>query len=144
MKQTTYELDIVASPQHVYDTLRNVDNWAHLAPNYDHHAYIDDKTSHWVMKGILPTKKIEADVKFVKEQRPTILAFVLRGKNEHFTIQGQVILTPNEQGTHMFVQTKGSAEGMSALLLNPLLQAALPSVTKKLAHRLAEKIEQTV
>ncbi|MBS7345761.1 MAG: SRPBCC family protein [Caryophanon sp.] len=143
MKQTTYELDIHASPQHVYDTLRNVDRWAHLAPNYDHHAKIDERTSHWVMHGILPTKKIEADVTFVKEQRPTVLAFVLRGNNEHFTIQGQVILTPNGHNTHMFVQIKGQAEGMSAVLLNPLMQAALPSVTKKLAHRLAEKMEQT-
>lgn len=143
MKQTTYELDIHAPAAHVYDTLRNIDAWAHLAPNYDHHASVDEKTSHWVMNGILPTKKIEADVTFVKEQRPTILAFVLRGKNEHFTIQGQVILTPKEAGTHMFIQVKAQAEGMSAVLLNPLMQAALPGVTKKLAHRLAEKIEQT-
>ena len=144
MKQTTYELDIHAAPQHVYDTLRNLDCWAHIAPNYDYHEKIDERTSHWVMKGILPTKKIEAAVTFVKEQRPTILAFVLRGKNEHFTMHGQVVLTPNEQHTHMFVQIKGEAEGKSAIILNPLIHAALPTVTKRLAHRLAEQIEQTV
>lgn len=142
MKEVTYEVMFTRSAYEVYDALRHIDSWAHLAPNYAFHTHIAQGVSHWTMNGILPSRPIQAEIRFVKEQRPTILAFTLNGLTEDFLAKGQVIITPTASGCSMFVQVRAEATGRSKLLLNPLIHTALPRVTKHLSDKLHHFIEQ--
>lgn len=142
MKQVTYEIDIAKGAPFVYDYLRHVDSWASMTPSYANHKHINAKESVWVMRGILPGRPLTAQVQFVKEQRPTIMTFVVNGISDQFNAQGQVVLTPIATGCRMFVQVKARAQGLSGAILNPLIATALPTVTKYLADKLATQIEQ--
>ena len=146
MPEGEHLVEVHASPEAVWDFVKDMDNWAPLVPGYVSHTQINERASRWTLKGDVGilTKKVEFKVTITEWVAPSKIAFTLKGIDENASGKGHFIAEPKSVNatwvTGYLVLEQG---GMLGPMVNSLLKKVMPKTTREFVNKLAARIEVT-
>ncbi|GEM_PF-321885 len=137
-----YEREIPLPRAQVWEFVKDINNWAPMAPGYQSHEVISDKEYIWVIKGevgpLRRTTKVRVVVtEWVEGER---VGFDLAGLNEPISGHGLITLSDSDGGTVI----RGDGDVIYGGVLGPVVNRLMVPFVQQGSDELLDRIVATL
>lgn len=129
--------------EHVWNFVKNMDNWAPLVPGYTEHVMKNDQESVWRIHGDLGVveKTVSLKVTITEWIEPTNVRFQVSGLNGNCTGEGYFKASSlSENETEMTGYLNMKIKGMMGTVVNPILKTLLPKAGRQFTETVAAEM----
>ena len=145
MPSGKHQVEIHVPIDHIWNFIKDIDNWAPLVPGYITHSRINERQSTWDFQNEngLIKKNISLLIDIQEWTEPTLVSFQL--SSEKYNGRGYFQaerLTPNKTNVTGYLEIE--AEGTMSSMKNKILNSVLPKKTEELALAILEILEKRV